>query len=118
MSEDKKEQQFIDKALVKFTSDESKRIGSAIIAEMQNNPTETGAKLLHLATHREEKLFMETVINRVQELVSHRNQLFIALEKTQREIALFNERIAAVESGQFEIDHNGRIRYNNILLNY
>jgi len=85
---------------------------------MQNNPTETGAKLLHLATRREEKIFMETVLSRVQELVSHRNQLFIALEKTQREIALFNKRISAVESGEFSLDRNGRICYNDILLNY
>src|SRR5882724_4075479 len=104
--------------IIKFTHEESQRIGSAIITEMQNNPTETGARLLRAATSREEKLFMESVVNRLQELVSHRNQLYIALERTQREIALFDKRIAAVQSGEFEIDFNGRIRYNDILLNY
>jgi hypothetical protein len=104
--------------IIQFTPEESKRIGSTILAEMKNNPTETGANLLHLAQRRTEKIFMESVLNRVQELVSHRNQLFIALEKTQREIALFDKRIAAVQAGEFTIDYNGRLKYNDILLNY
>jgi len=108
----------LDMELAKFTPENAARIGSAIIAEMQNNASETGAKLLALATMRQEKVFMETVLSRVQELVSHRNQLQIAMEKTVREIALFDRRIAAVESGEFTIDSSGRLKYNDILLNY
>ena len=81
-----------DDEVIKFTQEESKRIGSDIITEMLNNPIETGTSLLHLATRRESKVFMENVINRVQELVSHRNQLYIAKEKTERRLRyLINE---------------------------
>jgi hypothetical protein len=120
MNDDKKPEPktLLDEEIIKFTPEESQRIGSTIVTEMHNNPTETGSKLLHLATRREEKIFMETILSRVQELVSHRNQLYIALEKTQREIALFDKRISAVETGEFTIGFDGRLRYNDILLNY
>lgn len=108
----------LEKELVKYTDEESKRIGTAIITAMQDNASETGAKLLEIATARTEKVFLNDVINRVQELVSHRNALYLALEKTQREIALFDKRILAIEKGEFEIGRDGRIRYNDILLNY
>ena len=112
MSKRKKEE------IVAFTSEESKRIGSAIVTAMNENASEAGSKLLNLAKQQENKIFMESVVSRVQELVSHRNMLQLADEKLHREIALFDKRIAAIEAGAFKLGYNGKIEYNDILLNY
>jgi hypothetical protein len=106
-----------DEEMVKFTADEASRIGQTIRTEMQINASETGGKLLRLAMSREQDGFMNTVLARVQELVSHRNSLEIALEKVQKEIALFDRRLAAVGAGEFSLTREGRINYNDILLN-
>lgn len=115
MSDIKKE---LEQELVKYSDEESKRIGTAIITAMRENASETGAKMLEIATARTEKVFLNDVINRVQELVQHRNNLFLAQEKLEREIALFNKRIAAVEKGEFSLARDGRLLYNDILLQY
>lgn len=101
--------------IVAFTSDESKRIGSAIRAA---DSQKVGESLIRTATDRNEKVFMENVLARVQELVSHRNNLYIAKDKLDREISLFDKRIAAVEKGEFLISSDGRLIYNDILLQY
>jgi len=104
--------------IVAFTPSESARVGEAIVAESTEHPEEFGKKLMEIASSRNEKLFMETVVARAQELASHRNNLLIALEKTQREISLFDKRIAAVKAGEFKLSSDGRIIYNDVLLQY
>jgi hypothetical protein len=112
------EEKVLDAEIVPFSTDEKHRIGTAITTAMSDNPSETGAKLMQMATDREESMFMDTVLNRVKEVVSHLNNLYIAKEKLEREIALFIKRKEAIEKGQFKIDRDGRLQYNDILLNY
>lgn len=104
--------------IVTYTPEESRRIGETIVTAMNENTSEAGAKLLNAAQDRENKMFMETVLSRVQELVSHRNNLQLAEEKLRREMALFDKRIAAIKAGEFKLGYNGKIEYNDILLNY
>jgi hypothetical protein len=109
--------------IVEFSSGEQSRIGSAITAAMSERPTEIGAALVRQATERGNKAFMENVQNRVQEMVSHLNNLFLAKEKLDKEIALFQRRIKAVEAGEFKVEHSqgefgARLIFNDILLNY
>jgi hypothetical protein len=109
--------------IIEFSKSEQSRIGSAITAAMSERPNEIGAALVRQATERGNKAFMENVQNRVQEMVSHLNNLFLAKEKLDKEIALFQRRIKAVEAGEFKVEHSqgefgARLIFNDILLNY
>lgn len=100
--------------IVKF----GKKSGSSILAAMKENPEKVGGILLRIATERADSDFTAAVIARVKELVTHRNNLQLALEKTQKEIDLFDTRIAAIEGGEFTVDGYGAIHYKDSSLNY
>jgi hypothetical protein len=104
--------------VVKYTPEEKERIGSAMITAAQQNAAEIGKRLIEVATSRNERAFIDTVINQAAELVTHLNNLYLADEKLQKEIALFKKRIAAIEAGEYKLGSNGRLQYNDILLNY
>lgn len=100
--------------IVKF----SKKSGSSIVQAMKENPEKVGGILVKMATQQYDRDFTAAVIDRVKELVKHRQALQLALEKTQREIELFDNRIEAIENGEFKIDGAGTITYTESILNF
>lgn len=108
--------------ITQLTPSEQSRIGSTIITAQTARPSEFGAALVRNATERGNKAFMDSVQNRVQEIVSHLNNLFLAKDKLEKEIALFQKRLEAIKAGEFKIENNvefgARILYNDILLNF
>lgn len=100
--------------IVKF----SKKSGSSIIRAMEENPEKVGSVLVRIASERHDKDFTSAVVDKVKELIKHRDALKLAIQKTQKELELFDERIAAIEDGEFKIDGYGRITYTDSLLNF
>lgn len=100
--------------IIKF----SKKSGSSIVQAMKENPEKVGGILVKLATQQYDRDFTSAVIDRVKELVKHRQALQLALEKTQKEIELFDNRIEAIENGEFKLHGDGSITYNQAILNF
>lgn len=100
--------------VVKF----DKKSGSSILAAMKRDPERVGEVLVKLATKSADHDFTQAVVDRVKELVKHRQALELALQKTQNEIALFDARLAAIEEGKFKIDLAGTITYTDPFLNF
>jgi hypothetical protein len=107
-----------ENAIEQFTQEEASRIGEAIVANARENPREFGTQLVDIVKQRSNKVFMERVVNRVQELVEHRDSLLRAKDGIEREISLCDKRILAVQEGKFTMSSDGRILYNDVLLQY
>jgi DNA transposition AAA+ family ATPase len=98
--------------------DEQQRLGNRLIEALRRNSAEVGEHLVHVATGRSEKAFTEEVIKQVEELVKHKNALLVALDKTGAEIRLTERRLAAIADGEIKIGWDGRITYNEPILNF
>jgi hypothetical protein len=103
-----------NESVVKF----SKKSGSSIIRAMDENPEKVGSILVRIASERYDRDFTSAVVDRVKELIKHRDNLKLALLKTQKELDLFDARIAAIEDGEFKIDGYGKITYTDAMLNF
>lgn len=103
---------------VSITVNDNQRVGARLIQRLQENPEETGSRILHIAIGQVEKRFTEDILRQVRELVEHRNALFIALDKTDREIKLTDARLSAINAGEFKIGWNGKIQYTDSMLNF
>lgn len=99
--------------IVKYSPETLKRIGSGLVKGTKKELKKAGKLLSDAAKHAADKEFAERLTGRVKELVTHRNNLYIAMEKTQKEIELFDARISAIESGEFSISWSGYITFND-----
>jgi hypothetical protein len=91
---------------------------SSIIKAMEEDSKKFGSTLVAAAgkTHDEERT--RALVSQVRELMKHRMNLYSALEKTKREIALYDCRLKAIEAGEFILDSfNGTITYKDRILN-
>ena len=114
----KKKSKPINAEIVHVSKNFSERVNSAIVAAAQVNASEIGAMFLEQALEKESESGIAHVQARVQELVEHRTKLQIQAEKIAREIALSDQRIDAVKTGQFSLDIvSHQLRYKNVLLN-
>jgi hypothetical protein len=98
--------------------DENERVGHGLIEAFRRNPEEIGEKLLTTAIGRVEKEFTESVLKQIEELVKHKSNLLIAVDKTNAEIKLTERRLSAIDNGEFKLGWNGKITYNDVLLNF
>lgn len=64
----------------------SKKSGSSLIDAMKENAEKAGSTLVKLATQKQDNAFTMQVVEKVRELVNHRNALELALQKTMKEI--------------------------------
>lgn len=102
--------------IVKFTSEEMKRIGSKIVSGSKKDMKKAGSLLVKSAIGRADSAFAEKILARVQELIQHRSNLFVARDKLLREINLFDRRIAAIENGKFRVGFSGIIIFEDSTL--
>jgi hypothetical protein len=91
---------------------------SSIAAAMKGDTAKLGSDMVRIATERVDRDFSLIVLGHVKELVKHRAALHLALQKTQDEIALFDKRITAIDTGEFTVDGYGGIRYKDSTLDY
>lgn len=98
--------------------DDNRRLGSSIVEALRQNPEAAGRRIFDIATIRAEKWFNEEVMRQVEDLIKHRSALLNQIEKTAAEVQLTEKRIAAIESGQFKVEWNGRIKFNDVMLNF
>lgn len=100
-------------AIVKYTPETLKRIGSGLVKGSKKELKKAGKLLIASATDSTNQEFASRVTGRVKELITHRNALYIAMEKTKKEIQLFDDRIKAIETGEFTIGWEGYITFND-----
>jgi hypothetical protein len=98
--------------------DENERVGHGLIEAFRRNPEEMGQKLMTTALGRVEKQFAEEVLRQIEELVKHKSNLLNAIDKTAAEVKLTERRLAAIDAGEFKIGWNGKITYNEAILNF
>lgn len=94
------------------------KLGQGFVNALTANPKLMGAKLIELATARSEKKFLEGAVKQLEQMVQHRNNLYIALDRTKKEIELFDKRIEAVNNGEFTLGYDQTITFNDIKLQY
>lgn len=98
-------------AIVKYEAETLKRIGAGLVRGSKKQLKKAGELLIKSAADSADKQFAEKAVARVQELITHRNALYIALEKTKTEIELFDKRIKAIQGGEFKIGWAGDITF-------
>jgi len=103
---------------ITISLDGNQRIGNGLIDALTRNSEETGSRLLNVAIGRVETEFANTVLRQIEELVKHKASLLNAIEKTAKEVDLTERRLAAIDAGEFKVDFNGKITYNELVLNY
>lgn len=116
MSDDIIKRKEKEDSAIEIHIDEHKRIGSSLIESLRRNP-EVGSQMLHVANQRVEKWFTEEVLKQIEDLIKHKNQLLLNMEKAGAEVQMTEKRIAAINAGEFKIGWSGRIEYNDRVLN-
>ena len=101
-----------------LTANEAKILGASIVKASKKDLKKAGQLLVKSASSKVEVVFLKVVEAKVQELVQHRSNLHIALERTNAEIRKFDDRIHAIEEGEYSVDWQGNILYNDTSLQY
>lgn len=100
-------------AIVKYSPEDLKRIGHGLVKQTKAGMKRAGQLLAKAAKESADKEFATRVASRVEEMIRHRSNLYISLDKTQREIAFYDRRLAAIEAGEIKVSFSGEIQYND-----
>lgn len=100
-----------------MSPEDAKMIGARLVKASKKNLKKAGELLVRTANEKTEAVFGNLVLTRVQETVQHVNNLRIQRTKLERELKFYEQRISAIQSGEYSVDFNGVITYNEPRLN-
>lgn len=84
--------------------------------ELYSDSKKFGETLVKVATDEQRKKAQEQIVGNVRYMLEQLTVLRAQLVHTEKQIALYEKRIDATEKGEFSIDHNLRIIFNDTAL--
>jgi hypothetical protein len=101
-----------------ISPDEAKITGASLVKASRENKRKAGKLLIKAASQKVESTFSDFVLFKVQETLQHLNSLRVQQERIKTEIRLTEARIRAVENGEYSVDWNGNILFDDVKLRY
>lgn len=76
-----------------------------------------GKDLINAAQEERKQRFGKAVMERIQEMMTQRIGALNLIERTTKEMELYDRRLKAIEDGEFQVAYDGAILYNEAILN-